>query len=154
MRAVLDDLADVDDADADDPTASVPERHAQLFRQGQSISGFAPVGGNSAWLTDDSNSAIDAIVADIDAGQRVFDSAGIGYPGGTGHMQRLRLVYRFAALAGEKLHRPCRSTGIRTSLRRINQSVNGGLYLAKMGSPTGLSPRSRISDRSLFSFIS
>lgn len=87
-------------------------------------------------------------------GLRVFDSGGIGDPGGTGHMQTLRVVYRCAALAGEKIHRPCRSTGIRTSLRRRNQSVNGGLYLAKMGSPTGLSPRSRISDRSFFSFIS
>jgi cardiolipin synthase len=69
MREVLDDLADVDDPDADSPPADVPKRHAHLFRLGQSISGFAAVGGNSARLMDDSNSAIDSIVTDIDAAQ-------------------------------------------------------------------------------------
>lgn len=69
MRDVLDDLADVDDQVADSPPADVPKRHAHLFRLGQSISGFAAVGGNSARLMDDSNSAINAIVADIDAAQ-------------------------------------------------------------------------------------
>src|SRR5262249_55167543 len=43
------------------------ERYKHLFRVGQSISGFEAVGGNSAKLLADSNAAIDALVADIDA---------------------------------------------------------------------------------------
>src|SRR5580692_1634482 len=49
---------------ADNP---VPERFRHAFRLGQSISGFEPVAGNDAALMADSNAAIDAIVADIDA---------------------------------------------------------------------------------------
>ena len=45
----------------------LPERSEPLFRQGETINGFAPVGGNSAHLLADSNSAIDTIVADMDA---------------------------------------------------------------------------------------
>jgi cardiolipin synthase len=45
----------------------IPDRHEHLFRVGQSISGFEPIAGNSARLLADSNSAIDAMVADIDA---------------------------------------------------------------------------------------
>ncbi len=45
----------------------IPERSEPLFRQGETINGFAPVGGNSAHLMADSNSAIDAMVADMDA---------------------------------------------------------------------------------------
>jgi cardiolipin synthase len=44
----------------------IPERHLPLFKVGQSISGFEPVGGNHAQLMADSNAAIDAMVADID----------------------------------------------------------------------------------------
>jgi len=47
--------------------AELPERYQHLFRVGQSISGLEPVGGNSAKLLPDSNAAIDALVADIDA---------------------------------------------------------------------------------------
>jgi len=46
---------------------AIPERSEPLFRQGATINGFAPVGGNSAKLLPDSNSAIDAMVADMDA---------------------------------------------------------------------------------------
>ncbi|WP_343080831.1 cardiolipin synthase [Ostreiculturibacter nitratireducens] len=45
----------------------VSPRHRHLFRVGQSISGFGPVGGNAAELMPDSDAAIDALVADIDA---------------------------------------------------------------------------------------
>ncbi|MEH6635696.1 MAG: cardiolipin synthase [Halioglobus sp.] len=45
----------------------VPAQHRHLFRVGSSISGFAPVAGNRATLMVDSNSTIDAMVADIDA---------------------------------------------------------------------------------------
>src|SRR6185503_13537442 len=47
--------------------AEIPDGCAHLFHVGQSISGFEPVAGNSAWLMQDSNTAITSIVADIDA---------------------------------------------------------------------------------------
>lgn len=47
--------------------AEVPEKYQHLFRTGHSISGFDAIGGNSAQLMHDSNSAIDSMVADIDA---------------------------------------------------------------------------------------
>jgi cardiolipin synthase len=50
--------------------AAVLERHDNLFRLGQSISGFPPVGGNTARLLPDSNATIDALVADIDAAEQ------------------------------------------------------------------------------------
>ncbi|HEY3756081.1 MAG TPA: cardiolipin synthase [Opitutaceae bacterium] len=48
-------------------TAGIPERYESLFRFGRSVSGFEPVAGNSAQLQADSNTAIAAMVADIDA---------------------------------------------------------------------------------------
>lgn len=42
-------------------------KYAHLFHLGHSINGFYPVSGNQAQLMHDSNAAIDAIVADIDA---------------------------------------------------------------------------------------
>ena len=42
-------------------------RYADLFRVGHSISGYAPVAGNQARLMADSDAAIAAMVADIDA---------------------------------------------------------------------------------------
>jgi cardiolipin synthase len=53
--------------DEEDSCGAVPERYRHLFLLGQSISGFYPVGGNSAVLLPNSNAAIDALVADIDA---------------------------------------------------------------------------------------
>lgn len=47
--------------------AQVPEHLAPLFRVGESISGFPVVGGNRAVLMADSDAAIDAMIADIDA---------------------------------------------------------------------------------------
>lgn len=47
--------------------AAVPDIYRHLFQTGQSINGFAPVGGNHARLMQDSNTAIDSMVADIDA---------------------------------------------------------------------------------------
>jgi cardiolipin synthase len=47
--------------------ADVPQRYAHLFALGRSISGFDCIGGNTAILLADSNAAIDAMVADIDA---------------------------------------------------------------------------------------
>jgi cardiolipin synthase len=70
MRAVLESMppmARAVEADRGRLEAEVPKRHEHLFRLGRSISGFEPVGGNSAVLLDDSNAMIDAVVADIDA---------------------------------------------------------------------------------------
>ena len=53
--------------DAADFASAVPERHRHLFRLGHSISGFYPVGGNTARLLPNSNATIDAMVADIDS---------------------------------------------------------------------------------------
>ncbi len=49
--------------------ACVPEQYQPLFDVGKSISGFDPVGGNSARLMTDSNTTIDEMVADIDSAQ-------------------------------------------------------------------------------------
>src|SRR5690606_22232659 len=46
---------------------NIPENALPGFAIGASISGFTPVGGNTGHLLDDSNSTINAIVADIDA---------------------------------------------------------------------------------------
>ena len=46
--------------------ADIPENASPGFSIGKSISGFDPVGGNRGQLLDDSNSTINAIVADID----------------------------------------------------------------------------------------
>jgi cardiolipin synthase len=52
---------------AEGPNPAVPERYHPVFRLGQSISGFEPVAENNASLMAESNAAIDAMVADIDA---------------------------------------------------------------------------------------
>jgi cardiolipin synthase A/B len=48
---------------------AIPDRYVPLFRVGQSVNGFEPVGGNRARLMADSNAAIESMVADIDAAQ-------------------------------------------------------------------------------------
>src|SRR5215468_7005620 len=53
--------------DAADSVAAIPEHYRHLFDLGHSISGFDPVGGNTAHLLPDSDATIDAIVADIDS---------------------------------------------------------------------------------------
>jgi cardiolipin synthase len=47
--------------------ADIDPRHKPLFRVGQSISGFPPVGGNRGRLLGGSDDVIDHLVADIDA---------------------------------------------------------------------------------------
>lgn len=49
------------------PEPEIPPRHRPLFQVGRSISGYPPIGGNTARMPADSNAAIAAIVADIDA---------------------------------------------------------------------------------------
>ena len=70
MREVLSRLPDISDVackDAANLHADVPQHYAHLFQVGKSVNGFAPVGGNRAHLMQDSNAAVAAIVADIDA---------------------------------------------------------------------------------------
>lgn len=52
---------------AETPVPVIPARHEALFRVGRSISSYPPIGGNRARLPEDSNAAIAALVADIDA---------------------------------------------------------------------------------------
>ena len=45
---------------------NIPECYRHVFQLGRSISGFDPIGGNTAQLMPNSNAMIDAMVADID----------------------------------------------------------------------------------------
>ena len=70
LRQVLAELPDPWRApgfDAETLYAEIPRRHRALFRVGQSISGYEPVGGNRARLMPDSNTTIESMVADIGA---------------------------------------------------------------------------------------
>jgi cardiolipin synthase A/B len=72
MRKVLErmpDMATTAVGDEANLRADVPPRYEHLFRVGHSISGFGPIGGNSARLLADSNATIDSMVADIDAAE-------------------------------------------------------------------------------------
>ena len=70
MREVIAGLPDVNHlagADAADLHDDVPLNYVHLFQAGKTVNGFDPVEGNQAYLMEDSNAAIDSIVADIDA---------------------------------------------------------------------------------------
>ena len=69
MHEVLASLPNVSDAGIDGSAlqAQIPERYAHLFRVGQSVNGFEPVGGNHGALLSDSNASVESLVADIDA---------------------------------------------------------------------------------------
>lgn len=51
------------------PPATSHDRSGNISRLASSINGYQPLGGNHARLEEDSNAAIDAMVADIDAAQ-------------------------------------------------------------------------------------
>jgi cardiolipin synthase len=72
MRDVVDRLPPMPVRSQEDVAiqANVPEAYRHLFHVGQSISGFSAVGGNHATLLADSNAAIDAMIADIDAAEK------------------------------------------------------------------------------------
>src|SRR5215218_2658097 len=71
QRAVLAALPDPARAPGYGPALNpdIPARHLPLFRVGQSISGYAPVGGNRASLAADADATIAALVADIDGAE-------------------------------------------------------------------------------------
>jgi cardiolipin synthase A/B len=69
VLAVMPDLTEAPGMDSDNLQPKIPETYAHLFRLGHSVNGFEPLGGNCASLLADSNTAIDSMVADIDASQ-------------------------------------------------------------------------------------
>src|SRR4026207_890336 len=69
VLAAMPDLTKAPGMDSPNLQPKVPETYAHLFRLGQSVNGFEPVGGNCASLLADSNAAIESMVADIDASQ-------------------------------------------------------------------------------------
>ncbi|MCB1664823.1 MAG: cardiolipin synthase [Pseudomonadales bacterium] len=73
MRGVTGKLARPESAQGWQEAENQPtlaERFVPLFNVGKSINGYVPTGGNRAQLMDDSDAAIDAMVADIDAASR------------------------------------------------------------------------------------
>lgn len=67
VLARLPDAAEAPGAKAAEFQPAIPDRYAPLFRVGHSVNGFEPVGGNRARLMADSNSAIESMIADIEA---------------------------------------------------------------------------------------
>lgn len=65
--AILPEVGETPGFDAPLVQPDIPDAHKPLFNVGKSISGYEPVGGNSARLMQDSNAAIDQMVTDIDA---------------------------------------------------------------------------------------
>lgn len=73
MRKVLGNMPTItppNSRDAKNFKADVPEHLEHLFLLGKSISGFPPVGGNSAELMADSNAMINRLVHDIDGAKK------------------------------------------------------------------------------------
>jgi cardiolipin synthase len=68
LRQVVTDMPALPaDGETDRRVTDLGNRARTLFRAGGSVNGFPPQGGNIATLADDSNAAVDALVADIDA---------------------------------------------------------------------------------------
>lgn len=66
-RARLPSDADMAGWSEPDTLSNLRDRDADLFQVGHSISGFAPVGGNSARLMADAEDTITSLITDIDA---------------------------------------------------------------------------------------
>ena len=67
LRAAVAELPPAESIAGPSAEADIAERHVPLFRVGQSVNHFLPVGGNRAELLPNSASAIAAMVKDIDA---------------------------------------------------------------------------------------
>ena len=67
LRAAVAELPPAEGVAGPSAEADIAERHVPLFRVGQSVNHFLPVGGNRAELLPDSASAIASMVKDIDA---------------------------------------------------------------------------------------
>jgi len=72
MRQVIAGMPDVNHlagADRANLHNDIPQSYVHLFQAGKTVNGFDPVDGNNAQLMADSNTAIDAIITDIEAAQ-------------------------------------------------------------------------------------
>lgn len=67
LRQVLAELPPAGAMGLAGPAPALPERLEGVFRVGRSLSGYAPVGGNTARLSGDSNASIAGMIADIEA---------------------------------------------------------------------------------------
>src|SRR5262245_10695507 len=67
VLARMPDPAEAPGAKAATLQPEIPDRYAPLFRVGHSVNGFEPTGGNRARLMQDSNAAVESLVADVDA---------------------------------------------------------------------------------------
>lgn len=67
LKAAFHDLPAPQAAPGWPATLAATDAHEGLFAVGHSISSYLPVGGNSARLMENSDAAVDAMVADIDA---------------------------------------------------------------------------------------
>lgn len=102
--------------DAGNYQANLLPKFEHLFKLGKSISGFAPVGGNSAKLMDSSEATIDALVVDIDAArEQVHILFYIWLPDNSG----LRIVeaLKRAAKRGVKCRAMADNLGSRTIIK-------------------------------------
>lgn len=70
LQRVLAELPPAASMGVADPPPALPERLEGIFRVGQSLSGYVPVGGNTARLSGDSNASIAGMIADIEAAER------------------------------------------------------------------------------------
>ncbi len=61
-------LSGIDDF-LDPGSVNIPERYWHLFQIGKSVNGFDPIDGNRGSLMEDSNAAIESIVADMNAAE-------------------------------------------------------------------------------------
>jgi cardiolipin synthase len=135
MRKVLDNMpaiAPPRTKDAANYEAVISQQFDHLFKLGKSISGFEPVGGNSAALMADSNAMIDALVADIDAAQdHVHLLFYIWFPDNNG----CKIVEALKRAAGRGVK--CRAMADNMGSRRLIKSVHWqsmqdcGVHVAK-----------------------
>ena len=116
---------------------NIPERYRHVFQLGRSISGFDPIGGNTAQLMPDSNATIDAMVADIDAAKdHVHLLFYIWLPDHNG----LKVVeaLKRAAVRGVTCRAMADDLGSRTLIRSVHwQAMRAGGVRAAAGLPIG-----------------
>jgi cardiolipin synthase len=131
--------------------AEVPGRYLPLFRVGRSISGFPPVGGNTARILADSDAAIDAMVADIDAARDHVHLLFYIWLGDTNGLKMVEAVKR-AAARGVKCRVMADDLGSRAFIRSPHweDMAAAGVKLARalpIGNPLSRPLKGRIDMR-------
>jgi cardiolipin synthase len=135
MRKILSQIppmASIRTGEQDNAIAELPQRYQHLFDTGQSISGFEVVGGNSARLMDDSNTAIDSMIADIDsATEHVHLLFYIWLPDRNG--TRMAEALKRAAARGVNCRAMADDLGSRTMIRSPlwKDMKNAGVHVAR-----------------------